>query len=91
MNAHIEVVSQKSRIVKLMGLLQHLRRYLIALIDLSWMVEFFYYAVICDIKKASTCSSKFLSNFIKKAFMLNNGCNAIYCTVFNMLAIGSHC
>ena len=32
----------------------------------------------------------FLNNFIKKAIVVNNACNTIYCAISNMLAVGSH-
>ena len=63
-----------------------------ASLDLSWIAEYFYETVTDDVEKSSTCSSQFLNNFIKKAFVLNNGCNTIYCTILcNMLAVGLHC
>ena len=43
------------------------------------------------LKKCSTCSSKFLNNFTKKDIVLNNGCNTIYGTISNVLAVGSYC
>ena len=52
-----------------------------ALLDLSWTAEFFTKLSLVMLKKSSTCSSKFLKNFIKKAFVLSNGCNTIYCTI----------
>ena len=33
------------------------------------------------LKKSSTCSSKFLNNFIEKALLQNNGSNTIYSTI----------
>ena len=49
-----------------------------ALLDLSWMADFFTKLSLVTLKKSSTSSSKFLNNFIKKAFVLNNGCNTTY-------------
>ena len=58
-----------------------------ALLDLSWMVEFLFAKLsLVTLKKSSTCSSKFLMNFIQKGFIVNNGCRAIYCIISNMLA-----
>ena len=54
-----------------------------ALLDLCWMVGCFYM-----LKKFSTCSSKFLNNFIKKAFVLNDGCNTIYVVLYNIQYVG---
>ena len=59
-------------------------------LDLSWMFEFFTELLLVTLEKSSTCSSKFLINFIKKAFVLDNGCNTIYCAISNTLAVGSH-
>ena len=36
------------------------------------------------LKKSSPCSSKLLSNLIKKAFVLSNGCNTMYGTIANI-------
>ena len=46
-----------------------------ALLDLSKMAEVFTKLSLVTLKKSSTCFSKFLNNFIKKALVLSNGCN----------------
>ena len=54
---------------------------LMTLLDLGCVAEFFTKLSLVTLKKSSICLFKFLINFIKKAFMLNNGCNTIYCTI----------
>ena len=49
--------------------------------DLSWMAEFLTKLSLVTLKKFATGSSKFLNNFISKAFLLNDGCNTIYRTI----------
>ena len=44
---------------------------LVALVDFSLVAEFFFIQLsLVTLKKSSTCSSNFLNNFIKKAFVL---------------------
>ena len=60
---------------------------LIALLDLSWMAEFFTELSLVTLQKSSL-RSKFLNNFRKKAMVLNNGCNTIYLGVQNIQNVG---
>ena len=55
------------------------------------MAELFTKLSPVKIRKPSTCSSKFLNNFVEKAFVLNNGHNAIYSTIISMLAVRLEC
>ena len=56
-----------------------------ALIDLSWMAEFFFFYL------TATCDNEKTFYLLKKAFVVNNGCNTIYCTISNVLAVGFQC
>ena len=50
--------------------------------------EFFAKLSPVKLRKSSTCCSKFLNKFIKKALVLNNGCNTKYCTMSSRLVLG---
>ena len=62
-----------------------------ALLDLSSMAEYFYLAVTDDVEKIFYLLFKVFEQFYEEILVLNNGCNTIYCTVSNMLAVELHC
>ena len=97
MNSHNELVLQKSRTVKLMGLLATFKmlKYLslMALLDLSWMAEFFtklsrvtlkkiyfhfkIFEQVCYYKKAFVLNNKNLTNLIKVETRTTQSCKIL--------------